>query len=153
MVTCFLCFICRCKCHCPFLLSHFHLTCPVPLLFCLPILPGLFFSLVCTCVPPALSQSVSVCMPSPHWYALLPSTLSLTLHMIVLFSLSFSHFLSLSSCLIVAFFVYLCFSLSSASVCVCCFSISVSIPLLPNPLYSSLVVVVVVVVVVVYFLH
>lgn len=75
---------------------------------------SLFFSLVCTCVPRALSLSMSVCLPSPHWYALLPSTLSLTLHMIILFSLPFFLSLSLSSSLIVAFFVYLCFSLSSA---------------------------------------
>lgn len=100
---------------------------------------SLFFSLVCTCVPPALSLSMSVCLPSPHWYALLPSTLSLTLHMIILFSLPFFLSLSLSSCLIVAFLCLPLFlsQLCSAYVCVCCFSISVSIPPLPYPPSSS----------------
>lgn len=90
---------------------------------CLSFCPAcLFFSLVCTCVPPVLSLNMSVCVPSPHWYALPPSTLSLTLPMIIF--LVFQIFLSfcLSSCLIVAFFVYLCFSLSSAQLfCICCF--------------------------------
>lgn len=75
--------------------------------FCL----SLFFSLVCTYV---LSPSVSVCLLSLHWYALLPSTLSLTVHMIILFSRLFFLSLSVSSCLIMALFVYICFSLSSA---------------------------------------
>lgn len=105
-------------------------VCPSPLLSFHPACL-LFFSLVCTCAPPALSLSMSVCLPSPHWYALLPSTLSLTLTMIILFIFPFF----LSSCLIVSFFVSTSVSLSqlcSAYVCVCCFSISVSIPPLPN---------------------
>lgn len=62
--------------------------------------------------------SMSVCLPSPHWYALPPSTLSLTLHMIVLFSLPF--FLSLSLSLLVLLWLSLSTSVSlSALLCLC----------------------------------
>lgn len=56
---------------------------------------------------------MSVCLPSPHWYALLPFTLSLTLLMIV-FSLLFFLSLPLFSHLIMAFSVFLCSPLSCA---------------------------------------
>lgn len=56
---------------------------------------------------------MSVCLPSLHWYALLPFTLSLTPLMIV-FSLLFFLSLPLFSHLIMAFSVFLCSSLSCA---------------------------------------
>lgn len=108
---------CLCLFRCFLLMSHFHLVSPsllVPFLICLSVLVVFVLSLVCSCVPSALSPSMSVCLSFLHWYAPLPPTLSLTVHMMILFRLPFLLSLSISSCLIMAFFVYLCLSLSSA---------------------------------------
>lgn len=113
VVTCFLCFVCRCECCC---LSHCH--CP-------------FLHL-----QDCLSHSPSVCLCVSHWYAP-ASTLRYLLSMSVCLSafpslvcsrafyfvpnsphdhfvLVFHSFFSLSYCLIVAFFVSL-----SAQLCLC----------------------------------